>query len=136
MPIFPTLPGRAHLASAANTALTVSTVPVSHDRKYKLVAVYVAYSAGIAANLSATVTLNSGIAAAYDTRLATIDLVAGQRWGVYVPPTPLPLGLGDTIDAVAPAGGAGVTSAVQILFEEERPLSESQGWDYDNVERE
>lgn len=133
MPIFPVLPDRVHRISAANTAMTVSTEPVTRDRKVKLTAVYIAYDAVV--TVQATVTLNSGIAAAYDTRLATIPFV-GDQWGWWVPDTPIPLSLGDTIDVLAPAGGGTAVSAVQILTEEERPVPESQGFDYEQVARE
>ena len=81
----------------------------------------VAYSAGIAANLDITIDLNAGAGAGYDARLATIQLVAGQRWGVYIPDVPVPLQSDDVVDAVAAAGGAGVTSGVQIYIREVTP---------------
>ena len=134
MPIFPALPDRARGTSAANAALTVSTEPASRDQRVWLTAVYIAYSAVV--TLQPTVTLNSGINADFDTRLATIPFV-GDRWGWWVPDTPIPLGLGDTIDVVAPAGGASVTSAVQVLIDKEYPTPDTRGgWDYKNVERE
>ena len=134
MPIFPRLPGRTRRTSAANAAMTVSTEAPSRGVRSYLVAVYIAYSAVV--TLQATVTLNSGIAADYDTRLSTLPFV-GDRWGWWVPDNPIPLGRNDTIDVLAPAGGAGVTSAVQILTDEDVPArDEGGGWDYEQVSRE
>lgn len=104
--------------SGANAAQTVSSTARPHS---ELIMVTVAYSAGIAANASVTVDLNAGAGAGYDTRLATIDLVAGQRWGVYIPDVPIPLQSDDVADVVCPAGGAGVTSACQIYVREVTP---------------
>lgn len=125
MPIFPVQPERVSRQGLANTALTVSTPePVSAERRTVLRAVYVSYSANV--NQSATVTLNSGAGAAFDVRLATIDLVA-QRWGVYIPDVPIPLAVGDTVDVAAPAGGAGITATAQILLDHEYPAPDGEG---------
>ena len=104
--------------SAADTAQTVSSVarPAS-----ELIMVTVAYSAAILANQSITVTLNAGAGAAYDTRLATVDLVIGQRWAVYIPDVPIPLMADDVVDVLCPTGGAAITSQCQIYEREVTP---------------
>jgi hypothetical protein len=134
MPIFPIQPVRVARISLPATALTVSTEPAPHDRKVKLTAVYFAYSAAV--TLSVTITLNSGVAAAYDLTLAALPLV-GDRYAWWVPDTPIPLGLGDTIDVLAPSGGGVITSAVQILYEDELPTQDGAGgYQYEQVSRE
>lgn len=100
--------------SGANAAQTVSS-PARSRRVLKMVTV--AYSAVIAAGLNVTVTLNAGAGAGYDTRLATIDMLAGDRWALFVPDIPIPLADGDSVDVVCPAGGAAVTSGCQIYTE-------------------
>jgi len=127
MPIFPVQPVRIPRISLPNTALTVSTEPVPLDRKRKLVAVYVSYSAVLVNAASITVTLNSGAGSDFDIRLATIDLIIGQRWGAYIPPVPIPLTLDDTIDVLAPAGGGALTAGVAILYDDELPVQDGEG---------
>ncbi len=118
MPAFREPIARTRAISGANAAQTVSSPPVTRERRTTLSAVYVAYTANV--SVTVTVTLNSGVAAGYDTRLASIDLVA-NRWGWFVPVRPFPLADGDVIDVAAPAGGAGITAAVQILLDHEYP---------------
>ncbi len=118
MPAFREPIARTRGISGANAALTVSSPPVTKNRRTSLSAVYIAYSANVA--VTVTVTINSGVAPAYDTRLASIDFVA-NRYGWFVPERAFPLADGDVIDVVAPAGGAGITAAVQILLEHEYP---------------
>lgn len=127
MPIFPVQPVRVPRISAPNAALTVSTEPVAVNVRRKLVAAYVSYSAVLVAAASITVTLNSGAGSAFDIRLATIDLIVGQRWAAYIPDVPIPLSLGDTIDVLAPAGGGALTSGVSILYDDELPTQDGEG---------
>ncbi len=125
MPIFPTLPERVKGQGLANAALTVSTPePVSSDRRTILKAVFVTYSAVVTANV--TVTLNSGAGAAFDVRLATITLTA-ERWGWFIPPVPIPLSVGDTIDVAVPAGGTSITATAQLVLDHEYPLQDGEG---------
>lgn len=124
MPIFPRQPERTRHVGAANTALTVSSPPVTRDKRTWLSAIYVTYSAN--ATVSVTVTLNSGVASDYDVRLATLTLVA-NRYGVFLPEREEPLAVGDVIDVVAPAGGAGITAAVEIKLEHEYPVPDTRG---------
>lgn len=97
--------------SAANTAQTVSTNAVGAKRIRQ---VTVKYSAG--ASVTATCTLNAVAGAGYDTLLQSIPL-AGATDGVWVPDYEVILQDGDALDVLAPAGGSGVTSSVQIYTE-------------------
>lgn len=124
MPIFPVQPVRVHGTSLPATARTTRTEPVTRDRRVSLTAVYIAYSSAV--SLQPTITLNSGINSSYDTRLATLPLV-GDQYAYWVPETPIPLGLGDTIDVAAPSGGGTITSSVQILCDEEVPAQDGEG---------
>ena len=111
-------PERFVATSAADTAQTVSSVARPNS---ELLAVTVAYSAAILANLDITVTLNAGAGAGYDTRLATVNLVIGQRWAVYIPDVPIPLQADDVVDVLCPTGGAAITSGCQIYIREVTP---------------
>ncbi len=97
--------------SAANTALTVSTLTGSVRRLLK---VTVKYSSSVTKNV--TVTLNSGAGSTYDTLLQTIALTSATD-GVYVPTGRIVLMDDDVIDVVTEAGGGGITSAVTIKTE-------------------
>ena len=100
--------------SGANAPQTVSS-PARGRRVLKMVTV--AYSAALLNNVTVTTTLNAGAGAGYDTRLSGIDMLVGERWAGFIPEFPIPLSEGDSIDVVAPAGGAAVTSGVQIYTE-------------------
>ena len=80
----------------------------------KLLAVTAKYSAAVVQDV--TVTLNSGAGTAYDTLLKKIEF-ATETDGVWVPDRDIVLQDDDTFDVVAPAGGAGVTSAITISTE-------------------
>ena len=125
MPNFPNPPVKVKTQGEANTALAASLPEVVRPtRRTHLKAVYVTYSANVSVDV--TVTLNAGVGAAYDVRLATMSLVA-NRWGVYLPEVSIPLVPGDTIDVAAPAGGAGITATVQILLSEDLPTQDGEG---------
>ena len=94
--------------SAANTAQTVST---PGGRHMQIAYATVKYSAA-PTQTGATVTINSGIAADYDTLLTTGS--ANVQSTLYMPDGDLILCEDDVLDVVAPAGGAGITSAVAI----------------------
>lgn len=96
--------------SGANAAQTVST-PLGGGRR--LAYVTVKYSSAVTEDV--TVTLNSGAGSAYDTLLATMELANNQH-GVFIPDEMVDILPDDTIDVVAPAGGAGITSAVTIYM--------------------
>jgi hypothetical protein len=89
-----------------------------------LTAVYVVYSANV--SLNATVTINSGVAGGFDVLLSTLTFAA-NRYGVYLPEQPIPLAPEDVIDVLTPAGGAGITAAVEIKFEHEYPVPDVVG---------
>ena len=97
--------------SAADTAQTVSS-PARGRRDLKVVTV--AYSASVSVDV--LVTLNAGAGDAYDTILGRIEL-SSERYGVYLPEAPIPMADGDAIDVLAPAGGGGITSTVEIRME-------------------
>ena len=124
MPLFPKQPARTRRIGGANAALTTSSPPVTSDKRTWLAAVYVTYSANV--SLDATVTINSGVVAAFDVLLSTLTFVA-NRYGVYLPEQRIPLAVGDVIDVSTPAGGAGITAAVEIKFEHEYPVPDIVG---------
>lgn len=94
--------------SAAATAQTVST-PVGAKRVLEHVTVK--YSAA-PTHAGATVTLNSGAGATYDTQLAAS--AANAQTYSFVPTIPIPLDDDDVIDVLAPSGGGVITSSVTI----------------------
>lgn len=96
-------------ASAADTALTVTT-PIGVLRQ--ILFVTVKYSASVI--VSPTMTLNSGIAAAYDTLLQTIDGSGGVTDLVWIPDEEFWIMDDDVLNALAPAGGGVITSAIAI----------------------
>lgn len=100
--------------SAANASLTLSTTV---DRPLRILYVTVKYSAPVTVDV--TITLNSGGGAAWDTILQTLKL-AGAQDAVWIPDHDIEIGDDDAIDVVAPAGGAGVTSAIAIFSEVRR----------------
>ena len=124
MPIFPTLPERTRGLSAANTALTLSTQPVTKDIRKVLRAVYLHYSGNV--TLNATVTLNSGVTSDFDVVLGTMVFI-GQQDGFFIPDNPMPMSLGDVIDVLAPAGGASIAAGIQILTDNEYPVKDGEG---------
>ncbi len=97
--------------SGANAAKTTST-PTGMTRQ--VLWVTVKYSADVTQNV--TVILNSGAGDAWDTLLGTIVLT-DARSGFWIPDAALPIADDDVIDVLAPAGGAGVTSAAAIYSE-------------------
>lgn len=99
-------------ASAADTAQTCSTPDDGRIRK--VLSVFVAYSAA-PTQTGVIITLNSSIAAAYDTPLFTGT--ANVRNTYWVPDHDLILGPGDVLDVLAPAAGGVITSAVIINCE-------------------
>ena|SRR3990167_686670 len=105
---------KAYDASAANTALTVST-PTTGNRLLRITAVYVKYSANVTQNV--TITYNAAHGAAYDTLHATITLTDADE-GVFIPDEEAWFFPTDAYDVLAPAGGGVVTSAITIFCEE------------------
>jgi len=100
-------PVRAIGTSAANTLQTVSTA----TEPCKVLFVTVHFSAAVTQDV--TCTLNAGAGAGYDTVLETISLVNAQD-GVWFPDSDVIIRNDDQLDVTAPAGGAGVTSAIMI----------------------
>jgi hypothetical protein len=104
-------------ASAADAVQTCSTDPAgvasgrAPAQHRMLVGVFVTYSGSVAK--AVTVTLNSGLGAAYDVLLNTITTVAGQ--GQYIPAGPIEVFADDVVDVAAAAGGGGITSQVIIV---------------------
>lgn len=97
--------------SGSNAAQTVS---VSGGQRRRLLYVTVKYSGPV--TQSVTITLKSHAGAAWDTLLQTIELTAASD-GLWIPDGNLRLSNNDAVDVLAPAGGAGVTSAVAIYLE-------------------
>ncbi len=102
---------RDYDVSVANTAKTVSTVAGETRR---IVSVTVTYSAPVTVNVD--ITVNSGAGAAYDNLVQTIAL-SGARWAYWTPNKKTILLDDDALDVLAPAGGAGITSAIAIVTE-------------------
>jgi len=104
-------------ASADDTVQTCSTDPAgvasgrAPAQHRTLVGVFAVYSGAVA--VAVTVTLNSGLGAAYDVLLNTITTAAGQ--GQYIPTGPVEIFDDDVIDVAAAKGGQGVTSQVIIV---------------------
>ena len=93
--------------SAVNTAKTVSEATATLR---KVLFVTIKYSG--AAGVTATVTLNSGAGAAFDTRLQDI-VFSAQTDGVWIPDGDVILQDDDVLDVLAPAV-VGETSAITI----------------------
>ena len=100
-------PTRAVGTSAANTLQTVSTA----TEPCKILFVTCKWSAAVTKDV--TITLNAGAGGAYDTLLQTI-VFTNETDGVWFPDSDVIIMNDDQLDVVAPAGGGGITSAVQI----------------------
>jgi len=100
-------PTRVIGTSGANALQTVSTAV----EPCKVLFVTVKWSAAVTQNV--TCTLNAGAGVAYDTLMQTIAFV-NETDGVWFPDSDVIIKNDDQLDVVAPAGGAGITSAVQI----------------------
>lgn len=98
-------------ANQADTLTTGSSTPGGTRRLDK---VTIAYSAA-PTHAGATVTLDAGVGAAYDTTLATSD--ANTRYFVYIPDEATYLSPDDAIVVSAPAGGSAITASIQIYME-------------------
>ena len=102
-------------ANGQSTANASQTVVTATGLKRRILYVTIAYSANV--NLTVNITLLSALGAPWNTLLAAVGFTA-QANGLWVPPhsefviAPL-----DQIQVVAPAGGAGITSAVAIYNE-------------------
>lgn len=95
--------------SAANTAQTVST-PTAGPRKVLYVTVQ--YSAA-PTHAGVTVVRNSAAGAGFDATLASSTANAQSVY--WEPSTEGILLNGDALDVTAPAGGAGITSSIEIV---------------------
>lgn len=104
--------------SAANTQLTLTAPKDGAPRRVDKVTVRYT-DAGVDAPVSVdvTVTLDSGVGGVFDSLLQTISLAANAH-GVFIPDEDMWVSGDDVIVVVAPAGGAGVISAVAIYLEE------------------
>jgi len=98
-------------ASGANAAQTCST---DGGQVEKLLYVLTSYSA-TPTQTGVTITVNSNTDAAYDTLLNTAS--ANVRYNLYNPTDDIIIRKGDALDVTAPAGGAGITSAISIYTE-------------------
>lgn len=96
--------------SATNTTMTVSTGP---GAVLRVVGVSVVYSG--AASVTATVTLNSALGAAFDVLLQNI-VFGAETDGFWTPDQEILLDPGDALDVVAPQVAA-VTSTITIITE-------------------
>ena len=94
--------------SAGNTAQTVST---DGAQPYRVLFATVRYSAA-PTQTGVVVTLNSAIAAAYDTALETG--AANTQDHFFQPTTDLDIHSDDVLDVLAPAAGGAITSAATI----------------------
>ena len=101
--------------SAANTAQTCMT---DGARAYRVTQATVTTSGAVGADKATTITLNSALGAAYDCLVATVTVVNGGTMIVWLPTNPIDLMEGDSLDFLAAAMGAGITSAVVIYAEE------------------
>ena len=94
--------------SGANTAQTVNTPA---EGPLLLLFVTCKYSAA-PTQAGVTVTLNSGVGAAYDAELNAGS--ANAQTTVYAPTGRIIIAPDDVLDVLAPAGGAGITSTIAI----------------------
>lgn len=97
--------------SKTDAALTVST-PTGQARK--ILYATIKYSAAVTLNV--TVTRNSQRGVDYDTLRETL-ILTNQRDGFFAPSEELNLLDGDALDILAPAGGPGITAAIEIVSE-------------------
>lgn len=98
---------------AANTLLTVSL----GSRAREVLSVSCKYS-GAATQAGVTTGIDSGAGAAFDATLNTGS--ANAQTTVFLPTVPIALLADDALVVTAPAGGVGVTAAVEIRS---RPLT-------------
>lgn len=104
--------------SAANTQQSVATLT---GVKRRILFATVKYSASV--SVTVTVTLLSGLGAAWNTVLGNIVFSANTD-GLWVPPhSEFVIAPGDQIQVTAPTGGVGVTSAIAIYSEILGPTS-------------
>ena len=97
-----------------NAANTVSLVA---GKPKRIILITTTYSGAV--TKTATVTLNAGLGAGYDTLLNTISLSAVVS-GFWQPPAELWIGKDDILDVVAAASGAGgTTNSTAIYYEED-----------------
>lgn len=97
--------------SGANADGTLSAVMTAPS---KLLAVLVVYS-NTPTQAGVTTVLTSNLGSAYDATLDTGS--ANAQLTAYLPSVPVPLQAGDSVDVTAPAGGVGLTAAIQIITE-------------------
>lgn len=101
--------------SGANAAQTVSSPANTARRRINLITV--AYSAA-PTHAGVTVTLNNGAGAGYDCPLLTG--AANARYTTFQPTAGLLyINKDDVLNVLAPAGGAGITSAIAIYTDYE-----------------
>ena len=98
-------------STGTSTANAIGTASTTTGEVLELVMVTVAYSAA-PTQAGVTTTLDSGAGAAYDTLLNTGT--ADARYTAFLPTAPIFIMADDQIDVSAPAGGAGITSAIAI----------------------
>jgi hypothetical protein len=116
------MPGRVvtlkRFAGAASAGDTIGTANTAEGlgKKWRIVCVLTKYSAAPTYAAGVTVTLNSGLGAAYDTVLNTG--VANAQNVAFIPSSELIIMPDDQIDVSAPAGGGVITSASAIYCEE------------------
>lgn len=109
-----TLKKFAGTTSGANGIGTANT-NAGLGKKWRLVSVMTAYS-GAPTQAGVTVTLNSGLGAAFDTVLHAGS--ANARYNTFIPSSEFIFGPEDQIDVSAPAGGGSLTSSSVIYCEE------------------
>lgn len=100
---------RATDAGLANTLLNVSVDPT--QIRANIFFITIKYSERVKEDV--TITLNSGVGAAFDTLLETIPL-SQETDAVWIPDNEIFLMDDDTLNISAPAGGAGITCAIAV----------------------
>lgn len=100
--------------SGTGTANQADTLTSGTERARKLLYVTCAYS-NTPTQAGVTVTLDSGLGAGFDSLLTTGT--ANARYTNYIPDGDIWLMEGDAIVVAAPAGGAGLTASINIVFE-------------------
>lgn len=103
------------IANTESTDNAPVTLVVELTEIWRLYSVEIAYSAEV--TLDVLVERDSGLGVAYDVRLATMQM-SDNRWAVYIAEEVIGFIEDDILVVTAPAGGAGITSAIVVYGNE------------------
>lgn len=106
---------RFYGTGAAASSDTLTTTAVAEHHRQRISYVSCVYS-GAPTQAGVTVTIDSGLGAAYDTLLATGT--ANATTTVYAPDGDIWLMPGDAVLVTSPSGGGALTAAITVVVEE------------------